>query len=413
MALISMLYSKRHRQNGAALLFYEGIGDPWKRERLENMKFIHLADVHLGCIPDGKASWAKERGRELWETFRSTLDDADKMGADLVLIAGDLFHRTPDETQLREVNYLMGSHPKLCFVLMAGNHDCNSPSSAWDDFEFARNVAFLGNTRCECVRFPALKTEVYGFSHDRNEITAARYDHIHPDHNDYIHILLAHGGDAMHIPINPAALERSGFDYIALGHIHKMSEPVPDLVVYPGALSPIDAGDEGAHGYIAGEIFGESRLPGTDSAPAHGRRDAQGDGSTRRYGVHTRFVTKALREYVSLPVRVEEDDTVFAVRDRVEAQIHRRGRENIYRIILEGQRDPSINIDTTLIERCGMVLSVEDRTVPSFHIEELKERCKGQLIGRFIESFEGHERSMTEEKALQYGLEALLNASRD
>ena len=41
-------------------------------------------------------------------------------------------------------------------------------------------------------------------------------------------------------------------------------------------------------------------------------------------------------------------------------------------------------------------------------LEELKESCRGQLIGMYIESFEGHERSPVEEKALQYGLEALL-----
>ena len=60
----------------------------------------------------------------------------------------------------------------------------------------------------------------------------------------------------------------------------------------------------------------------------------------------------------------------------------------------------------------GMVLDVEDETVPAFHLEELKRRYQGQMIGRYIESFEGHERSITEEKALQYGLEALLSQER-
>lgn len=35
------------------------------------------------------------------------------------------------------------------------------------------------------------------------------------------HILLAHGGDSSHIPINQEKLRQAGFDYIALGHIHK------------------------------------------------------------------------------------------------------------------------------------------------------------------------------------------------
>ena len=98
------------------------------------MRFLHIADVHLGCTPDGRAEWARERERELWETFRSTIADAAKQQVDLVLIAGDLFHRTPDEMQLREVNYLLGSYPEICFAVIAGNHDSCDPGSAWERF---------------------------------------------------------------------------------------------------------------------------------------------------------------------------------------------------------------------------------------------------------------------------------------
>ena len=87
------------------------------------MKFLHMADVHLGCEPDGRSEWAQERKRELWETFRDSIADAERRRAELVLIAGDLFHRTPELSQLREVNYLLGSHPGICFALIAGNHD--------------------------------------------------------------------------------------------------------------------------------------------------------------------------------------------------------------------------------------------------------------------------------------------------
>ena len=45
------------------------------------MRFLHIADVHLGCTPDGRAEWARERERELWETFRSTIADAAKQQA--------------------------------------------------------------------------------------------------------------------------------------------------------------------------------------------------------------------------------------------------------------------------------------------------------------------------------------------
>lgn len=46
-------------------------------------------------------------------------------------------------------------------------------------------------------------------------------------------------------------------------------------------------------------------------------------------------------------------------------------------------------------------------------MEELKERFRGQLIGRYIESFEGRKTEEVQQKALQYGLEALLGSMKD
>ncbi len=349
------------------------------------MRFMHMADVHLGCEPDGRFEWAKERRREIWETFRDCVADADRMKMDLVLIAGDLFHRTPDMEQLREVNYLLGSYPDICFALIAGNHDCCSPGSAWERFDFAPNVAFLGSRKTECILFPSISCEVYGFSYDTNQIRENRYDRLRPRKNEYFHILLAHGGDRDHIPIDPQAMAASGFDYIALGHIHKPTVLLKDRALYPGALSPIDAGDEGPHGYLAVQTHGTQ--------------------------VEVHFVKKALREYVSLQVQCSEDDTVFSIRDRVQAAIEERGRENIYRITITGQRNPAVEFDTDLIQSAGMILEVQDMSVMAFHMEELKERYAGTLTGRYIESFEGRKLDRTEEKALQYGLEALLSDS--
>ncbi len=343
---------------------------------------MHIADVHLGCTPDGRTEWAAERRRELWETFRDTIADAARLKMDLVLIAGDLFHHTPDEAQLREVNYLLGAYPEICFAIIAGNHDCCSPGSAWESFEFAPNIAFLGREGVECIRFASIGCEVYGFSYDRPQITKPRYDHLHPEPNEFFHILLAHGGDSEHIPFSAAALDQSGFDYIALGHIHKSTVILPQKAVYPGALSPIDAADEGPHGYLLCET--------------HGRQ------------VSVRFVRKAPREYVTMTVTANEEDTVFSMRDRVENAILSRGAENIYRVCITGYRNPSVQFDPELIRQTGRVLEVQDNSVPALHLDELKERCRGQLIGMYIESFEGHERSAVEEKALQYGVEALL-----
>ena len=49
-------------------------------------------------------------------------------------------------------------------------------------------------------------------------------------------------------------MERAGFDYIALGHIHKPMILKEDQIIYSGALEPVDKNDTGPHGYVKGEI---------------------------------------------------------------------------------------------------------------------------------------------------------------
>ena len=81
----------------------------------------------------------------------------------------------------------------------------------------------------------------------------------------------------------------------------------------------------------------------------------------------------------------------------------------MYRITLTGERDPGFVPQVREYLKCGRILSVTDQTVPAFHLDVLRKKYEGKLIGRFIESFgEGGPTGVTEEKALYYGLEALL-----
>ena len=70
------------------------------------MRFIHIADVHLGARPDAGPLYSEGRARELWETFEHVLGVCEEERTDLLLIAGDLFHRQPLVRELKEADYL-------------------------------------------------------------------------------------------------------------------------------------------------------------------------------------------------------------------------------------------------------------------------------------------------------------------
>ena len=73
------------------------------------MRFIHMADVHLGAVPDSGCPWSAFRENEIWETFVRVIDQIREEKIELLLIAGDLFHRQPLMRELKEVNYLFST----------------------------------------------------------------------------------------------------------------------------------------------------------------------------------------------------------------------------------------------------------------------------------------------------------------
>ena len=53
------------------------------------MKFIHIADIHLGARPDRDKEWAKERELHSWQAFKEVIDKVKEEQVQLLLIAAD------------------------------------------------------------------------------------------------------------------------------------------------------------------------------------------------------------------------------------------------------------------------------------------------------------------------------------
>ena len=200
------------------------------------MRFIHLADVHLGAVPDRGCPWSKEREEEIWSTFRRVIAGIREDPVDLLFISGDLFHRQPLMRELKEVNYLFSTIPDTRVYLMAGNHDFISRDSFYNTFEWNPNVTFFKSRELTCVKDPRLDVYVYGLSYYDREIKEGLYDKAVPIQEEGIHILLAHGGDEKHIPLSAASLAAAGFDYVALGHIHRPQSMGRESIRYCGSM---------------------------------------------------------------------------------------------------------------------------------------------------------------------------------
>ena len=348
------------------------------------MKIIHTADIHLGASPDPEYNWSKERKEEIWDTFRSLIQKVGEENADLLLIAGDLFHRQPLKRELKEVNDLFLQIPNTQVVLMAGNHDYMKEDSYYRNFKWNKNVTFFGNQKLERVYLRKIRTYVYGLSYESREIREGCYDACVPEKKAGFHILLAHGGDEKHIPIQFSELASAGFDYVALGHIHK-PRTFERGMAYAGTLEPVDRNDFGSHGYVKVILT---------------------DGDS-----HIQFVPFAKRSYIPLEICVNESMAQAELEDVMRENILQNGEENMYHLSLVGVRDPDMEYNTSRLLHQGRIVSVEDYTEPALDMGLLHQQYDGTIIGAYIEQFSGEPEGM-ELKALQYGIQTLLETKR-
>lgn len=357
------------------------------------MKFIHIADVHLGASPEAGRAYTDGRAQEIRRTFESVIRLCEKEQTDLLLIAGDLFHRQPLMRDLKEVNYLFSalSHTRVVFI--AGNHDYIRNDSYMRTFQWGENVYPLLNEKMMRIVFKDLDTAVYGLSYHKREISEPLYNEAVkkgvPDGGQKYRILLAHGGDERHIPVDWRGLEASGFDYIAMGHIHRPRAVRENRIVYAGSLEPVDRGDVGPHGFVKGEISEK--------------------------GVRTEWVRYATRSYINLNIHVSASDTSGSVKEKIRRLKADYGNENIYTIILEGERDTDLIFEPQELERAddtGNIIEIVDNTHPAYDFEKIYRENKNSLIGRYIERFAGKGEDSVRYQALYEGVNVLLENRR-
>ena len=338
-----------------------------------------------------------------------------------MLIAGDLFHRQPLLRELKEVNSLFETLLNTQVVLSAGNHDYLKKDSYYRTFKWAGNVHMILSGDISCVELPGLSAAVYGLSYHAKEIGECKFDCAVPEGRQKYEILLAHGGDEKHIPIQKEKLCGLGYDYVALGHIHKpqiltggrWSPPenkdaagsaditrsrqcaggagdagsvYESRMAYSGALEPIDKNDTGKHGCMMGELTDE--------------------------GCRLWFIPCAAREYVNLEVTAEKKMTSHALKNQIRGRIREMGIQNIYRVTVRGFHDPDILFDFEDMDPYGNITDLVDETKPAYDFPRLLAQNPGDLLGRFIESLMDYDEDSVEYLALCEGVQAMMETRK-
>ncbi|MEX2535307.1 MAG: DNA repair exonuclease [Trueperaceae bacterium] len=200
-------------------------------------RFLHIADLHLGWEPaflDPKR--ARERRSRRDKVLEQAVDFALASELQLVVIAGDLFetHR-PEPTLVQHVLAQLRrlEEAGVAVVTTPGNHDeITYADSVYHQAKAEWPGLLVINPLAEHVGTFELggeKVFLYSLAYTGGVTPAHRPLAGFPRLDaDGFHLAVFHGtlgsGDERSLPLDRAALQAAGYDYVALGHIHLPGE---------------------------------------------------------------------------------------------------------------------------------------------------------------------------------------------
>ncbi|CUH64530.1 putative metallophosphoesterase YhaO [Thalassovita gelatinovora] len=221
-------------------------------------KFVHTADIHLDSPLKSLALRDAELAEIVGNATRTTLSRivdlclAEQVQA--LVIAGDLYDG--GQTSMKTARFLAQELERLtaagilAFVIR-GNHDAASKITRELVLPDAVRV-FSDRAEVVEVSWNGHAVAVHGISFRQPHAPDSLLDQFHPPVPGAFNIGLLHtslAGTSGHDPYAPCALaelQQMGFDYWALGHIHKRAvHPGATTVVMPGIPQGRDIGEAG------------------------------------------------------------------------------------------------------------------------------------------------------------------------
>ncbi len=212
------------------------------------MKFVHIADVHFDrpySVLEGR-NLSEQRRIELRNSFKKVIEYIKENSVEYLFICGDLYeHEYVKSSTIDYINKLFETIPMTKIYIIPGNHDPYIKNSYYFRNQWAKNVKIFKE---EIEKVENENVCIYGFGFEDFYMKSSKYNEIKIEDNNKINILLAHGAlegskndEMLYNPMSKTILKTLGFDYIALGHIHKRSynEEENQKVVYPGSLASL------------------------------------------------------------------------------------------------------------------------------------------------------------------------------
>ncbi len=357
------------------------------------MRFVHIADMHFDApftSLNSKTNLGEKRRLEQRNAFKKLIDYIKENQIEYLLIAGDLYeHEYVKKSTIDYISRLFDEIPNTKIFISPGNHDPYIKKSYYDTYNFGENVYIFRNPNIE--KYEDENVNIYGMAFNEFYMNTSPLENIVLPYSNKPNILLAHcdlngSKDKEGFSYNPileSKLNLIGFDYCAIGHVHKNNLNNQNKIYYPGSTISLGFDELGSHGMIVGEITKDK--------------------------FNMNFIELDERNFEELEVSV---DGLGSKEDLIEKILNCNFNEKtMYKIVLVGKRD--FEIDTRYILKVVSkinILKIKDQTKLNYDLEALSKQ--NNLKGIFVKEVLSmcSQGLCTEEecqKAIEIGLEAM------
>ena len=327
-----------------------------RKGKIIKMKFVHIADMHFDApfsTFSEKQEFGKVRRIEQRNIFEKIISYIKENEIPFFFISGDFYeHEFARQSTIEYVNSLFKTIPNTKIFISPGNHDPFLKNSFYNTFNWNKNVTIFGGKLTE-ISLDDVNIFGYGFTDfysDRVDLKVLNLD------KEKINILIMHGSidssenlELQYNPISHKDLEALGFDYVALGHIHKKNyiEEKKTRIIYPGSTISLGFDELGSHGMIVGDISKDN--------------------------LDLKFIKLDPKTFEEMELNITDTLSEDALIQEIN---NLTLDENVfYKIILTGKRKFEINIVNIkkLISQEN-IIKIKNLTKPDFNIEEISKR---------------------------------------
>ena len=360
------------------------------------MKFVHIADMHFDSpfiSLSQRETLGDLRRLEQRKVFKKVIEYIKENKIEYFFISGDLYeNQYIKQSTIEYINNLFLEIPETKIFISPGNHDPYLKNSYYNKFLWSKNVKIF-NSKIEKVE--TKDANIYGFGFDDFYCTNCGIENIEIDDKTKPNILIIHGTldgadlkEKQYNSISRKLLEEKDFDYVALGHIHKLDYGKADnqKIVYPSSTVSLGFDEPGEHGMIVGDLTKEE--------------------------LKIEFINLDEEKFIKKEIDITE---IFSKEDLIEKINNLKIEKNEYiEIVLIGNRNFEINkydlLKYILNER---IIKIKDKTKIAYDLEKIKNEntLKGIFAKKMLEKLNNEKINEDEkekiEKAIEIAFEAL------